>query len=307
MHPGAQSLIDAMTRLKPEPLSAMTPVEARAAFETRHARNVAPPRVVCAVDDRLVDATHPVPVRVYRPQARTGGTLVYFHGGGWVVGSLAMVDALCHDLATQSGCVVVSVDYRLAPEHRFPAALDDAAAVLEALHTGALGFEPGPILVAGDSAGGNIAAVLALMDARAAKILTGQILIYPVTDLRAPHPSMIHFAKGLNLDAQTMQWFARTYLADPALREDWRVSPLAADPSCPPCPALIVTAGYDCLHDEGAAYAQKLSAMGVPTEYIDFPSQIHGFATQTTLGSDAFALRDVIAGFIRRCTRGTNT
>ena len=307
LDPAARAFLDKMIAAAPTPLWQMAPEAARAAFNERAARVVRPACVPCRTEERSFDGPGgAVPVRLYYPPG--GGAdlpaVVYFHGGGWVVGTLAMVDALCHDLCAQSGAIVVSVDYRLAPEHPFPAAIEDAAAVLDGLRAeaGALGLDAGRMVVAGDSAGGNIAAVVALEAAAAGRDLAGQVLIYPVTDLSRAHPTMTEFATGLNLDAATMGWFGDCYQPDRALRGDWRLSPLLAPMAQPAAPALVITAGYDPLHDEGAAYADRLSAAGTQVEYLCFATQIHGFANQTMLGSAPYLLRDAIAGFVRRCT-----
>ncbi|MFV0384737.1 alpha/beta hydrolase [Paracoccus sp. (in: a-proteobacteria)] len=306
MHPSARALIDQMIALAPEPLYQMTPPEARAAFDDRHSRLVRPAiSVGHTVSRRFPGAQAEVPVRLYYPVGAADEdlpVLVYFHGGGWVIGNLETVDALCHDLCAQAQAVVVSVDYRLAPEHPFPAAIEDGQAVLDALRAeaGALRVDARRIFVAGDSAGGNIAASLALIEADAGHSLAGQVLIYPVTDVSTTHSSMLRFASGLNLDAATMQWFGDCYLPDPEMRSDWRASPLLARMTAPPAPALVVTAGYDPLLDEGAAYATRLASAGTPVEYLCFATQIHGFATQTAVSSEGYLLRDVIAGFLRR-------
>lgn len=302
MHPTARAFIDKMIEMGPTPLHQLSAPNARVAFEERILRTLAPPLVNCQTENRTIDGAQ---VRLYHPP-ETGTdvkpVILYFHGGGWVVGDLEMVDPLCHDLCALSGATVISVDYRLAPEHPFPAPLDDGIKVLDWVRDYAdhLQIDPKAVFVAGDSAGGNIAAVLALLQANAGKHLAGQMLIYPVTDISREHNSMRTFATGLNLDAATMAWFADAYQPDPALRSDWRVSPLLAPLTTLPAPALVITAGYDPLVDEGAAYAEHLAQAGTPVEYLCFATQIHGFANQTTLGQDPYLLRDVVAGFVRR-------
>jgi acetyl esterase len=305
MHPSARAFIEKMTALAPTPLHQMTPCDARRVFAERHSKLVAP-TVTCTTKDLVIPgAEADVLVRLYNlPESVTKPTpvLVYFHGGGWVVGDLEMVDSLCHDLCLRSGATVVSVDYRLAPEHPFPAPLQDGRTVLQYLREYAveLNICPLSIVVAGDSAGGNIAAVLALEDAQAGRSLAGQVLIYPVTDISREHGSMDRFAQGLNLDRATMRWFAHAYQPYVQKRQDWRVSPLLAPMHTPSAPALVLTAGYDPLHDEGAAYANQLSQSGTEVEYVCFATQIHGFANQTLLSNDPQALRDLVAGFIKR-------
>jgi acetyl esterase len=214
-----------------------------------------------------------IPVRVYRPEA--GGTppaIVHLHGGGWTLGDLDTHDSTCRDLAAGSGCAVVAVDYRLAPEHPFPAALDDSLAAVSAV--GDLGLDAGRVAVAGDSAGGGLAAIVAreLGDA-----VRHQALIYPVVDARVGvTDSYARYGDGHFLTARDMRWYLDQYAAqaDPA---DPRLSPLAAGDLTGVAPASIVLAGCDPLHDEGAAYARRLADAGVEVELRDFPGQLHPF------------------------------
>ena len=225
----------------------------------------------------------PIPLRLYRPSADgTLPVLVFFHGGGWVVGDIETHDTLCRHLANRSDCAVVSVDYRLAPEHRFPAAVDDcfAATSWVADNAAALGVDPTRLAVGGDSAGGNLAAVVSLLarDAGAPRI-SYQLLIYPATDAAMRHGSVARFAEGYVLTRSTMRWFYEQYLPDRQAAADWRVSPLVAPDLAGVAPALVMTAGYDPLCDEGDAYAERLAAVGVAVQHRRFPGQIHGFTT----------------------------
>lgn len=223
-----------------------------------------------------------IKLRVYTPVA--GGSaalpcLVYFHGGGWVIGDLDTHDALCRTLANETSARVVAVDYRLAPENKYPAAADDAYAAVKWVEQNAakLGIDPNLIAVAGDSAGGNLAAVVALMaKQKGGPRIVFQLLIYPVTQLRAQTESMKSFAEGYFLERRTMDWFCDQYApgADP---KDWRCSPLAAEDLAGLPRAYIVTAGFDPLRDEGKAYADKLNHAGVAAVYVDYPSMVHGF------------------------------
>jgi acetyl esterase len=202
--------------------------------------------------------------------------LVWLHGGGWVIGSAAEALPVARDLAAAAGCVVLDVDYRLAPEHRFPAALDDASAVTRwALeHADEVGGDPQRVAVGGDSAGGNLAAVVAQREDG----LACQVLVYPVTDATWSQPSVAELADGYLLTADMLRWFAEQYLdgADPT---DPAVSPLAADRRslAGSCPALVLTAEYDPLRDEGEAYADRLREAGVPTVAHRYDGQLHGF------------------------------
>ena len=221
-------------------------------------------------------------LRVYTPIAGGGAVLpalVYFHGGGWVIGDLDTHDALCRTLANESGARVISVDYRLAPEHKFPAAADDCFAAVKWVEANAtkLGIDPNRIAVAGDSAGGNLAAVVSLLARqKGGPRIVFQLLIYPVTQWKAATTSMDACAEGYFLEKKAMHWFFDQY-ARGEDANDWRLSPLAA-PDLTGLPrAYVVTAGFDPLRDEGKAYADKLRAAGVPTVHVDYPSMIHGF------------------------------
>jgi acetyl esterase len=249
-----------------------------------------------------------IKLRVYTPVA--GGAtslpcLVYFHGGGWVIGDLDSHDALCRTLANESGARVVAVDYRLAPEHKFPAAAEDCYAATKWVEANAseLGIDANRIAVAGDSAGGNLAAVICLMAKKGGPQLVYQLLIYPVTQFKAETHSMNAFAKGYFLEKQAMTWFFDQYApgTDP---NDWRVSPLAAPDVSGVPKAYIVTAGFDPLKDEGKAYADKLNRAGVAAVYIDYPGMVHGFfnmsavvpTAREAIADAAKALRQAFGG-----------
>ena len=223
-----------------------------------------------------------IAVRVYTPldakDAMLPG-LVFFHGGGFVIGDLDTHDDLCRCLANGSGCRVVAVDYRLAPEHPFPAAVEDCWAAMKwiAEHASDFGIA-GPIAVGGDSAGGNLAAVVAQLAKSEGPRIAFQLLIYPVTQLGGPEmPSMQENAKGYFLERESMQWFTRMYCPDAAQRSDPRLSPLIAKDLSGLPPAYVATAGFDPLRDEGKAYADKLDAAGVPVTHVNYPGMIHGF------------------------------
>jgi acetyl esterase len=245
----------------------------------------------------------PIPARLYR-SAKNGTlpVLVFLHGGGWVVGNIDSHEAMCRHLANRAECAVLSVDYRMGPEHKFPAAVEDcfAATVWTAGNAAALGVDPGRLAVGGDSAGGNLAAVVSLLarDKRAPRI-SCQILIYPATDAAMRHDSVARYAEGYVLTRATMRWFYEQYLRTPDDAADWRVSPLLAPDLSRLPPAYVLTAGYDPLCDEGDAYAARLAAAGVPVTHRRFPGQVHGFVTngrviraaETALDEAAAALK----------------
>jgi acetyl esterase len=241
-----------------------------------------------------------VAARVYWPEARSvRPLLVYLHGGGWVLGSPATHDGICRALTNATGCVVVSVDYRLAPEHPFPAAAEDAYAAVcwAADQAPSLGADGSRLAVAGDSAGGNLAAVVSLMARdRGGPPLRLQILAYPVIDGRQEYPSHAENAEGYLLTTDAMRWFWGHYAPGPADRADPYASPIAAPDLHGLAPALVFTAEYDPLRDEGEAYARALEAAGVPTTLRRYDGQIHGFFTMTTTGSASQrAVREVAA------------
>lgn len=272
------------------PLTGHPPARARAVFDELarglHAA-AGPPLAVKETHDLQVAG---VPVRVYRPD--TAGevvpTVVFVHGGGWVIGSIDSHDdharRLCHDL----GAVVVSVGYRLAPEHPFPAGVDDVTAVFDAVAAdlGAYGGERGPLGVAGDSAGGNLAAVLALHARDTGVDLAAQLLVYPATDLGTEFASLTENADGYFLTRADTLWFAGHYLGgDPARTTDPRVSPARVDTLVGLAPAVVVTAQYDPLRDDGDAYAALLDAAGVTVVHRRFDGLVHGFMGMTGLSA----------------------
>ena len=277
--------------------------EVRAAFESREPT---PGEDVASVEDLEVPGpAGNVPVRVYRPDGASepAPVVVYFHGGGWVLGSIATHDGSCRALANRTGAVVASVGYRLAPEHPYPAALDDcfAATCWVAAHADDLGVDPGRLAVAGDSAGGNLAAAVCLAARdRGGPTIAFQTLVYPVTDLEPDRwPSMTANADGPLLTRAAMDWFIGHYAGDPPPLDDALAAPIrAADLSGLP-PAHVSTAGHDPLQDEGAAYAEALAAAGVPVAHDDFPTLIHGFVGFADVVPAAGEARDAIAAALR--------
>lgn len=225
-----------------------------------------------------------LPAVVYRATDKTDlPVLVYFHGGGFTIGSTSSHDSVCRHLCVEANCIVVSVDYRLAPEHKFPAALDDAYAATRwiAENAGALGGDPGRIAVGGDSAGGNLSAVVCLLARDSAgPDLCFQLLIYPGTDMTESFPSHRTFGEGYLLTSSLLSWFHDNYTPADMDHRDWRVSPLHAQSHAGLPPAHIITAGFDPLQDEGKAYAEKLEASGVPVSFRHYEGMLHGFITQ---------------------------
>ncbi|MEM7404145.1 MAG: alpha/beta hydrolase [Pseudomonadota bacterium] len=247
----------------------------------------------------VVDRNIPGPggelaLRLYRPAEGTRPVIVYYHGGGWVIGSLDTHDGLCRHLASMSGAVVVSVDYRLAPEAPFPAGVEDAYAALAwvAANAVALDVDPARLIVSGDSAGGNLAAVVALMARdQGGPEIAFQALLYPATDMHCTAPSHQLFTQHL-LTPESIAWFQSHYLRGDADRDDWRASPACAQSLADLPAALVLTAGFDPLRDEGHAYHEALLAAGNVSTYRCFDGQIHGFLTLDALIPEALdALR----------------
>ncbi|SLN11737.1 alpha/beta hydrolase [Oceanibacterium hippocampi] len=263
-------------------LDRLDPVAARAQYDRTVKVLDLDPRPVASVRDIAIDgADGPLKARLYHPEnaGERLPLLVYFHGGGWVIGTIESHDSLCRELAIRGDIAVLSVDYRLAPEHRFPAAVDDAHAAFRwaARHAATLGIDPGRIAVGGDSAGGNLAAVTALRTRNEAHRPAFQLLLYPATDLATQSESHRRLADGYLLTAALMDYFSGHYLGDRSAADHPDASPiLAADFSGLP-PAWVLTAGYDPLHHEGEAYAEALSGAGIPVRHRHFPGQIHGF------------------------------
>lgn len=281
----AAALLQAVRAAGIPRMESLAPAAARDLLAALRAKAAVVPPEIAAVQNLAAPGPDgPVPLRLYRPgpgpQARA--CLVYLHGGGWVLGNLDTHDVLCRQIVRAAGVTVIAVDYRLAPEHRFPAGLEDACAALVwiAREAAALDIDPGRIALGGDSAGGNLAAVMALM-ARDGALppIRLQALLYPVTDLTCALPSHGLAADGMMLTGRTMLWFREHYLADPAEAHDWRASPLHAPDLAGVAPCYLVTAGADPLCDEGLAYAARLTAAGVRLTHEHYPGQMHGLFT----------------------------
>lgn len=248
----------------------------------------------------------PLPVRIYLPESKQTAlpVIIYFHGGGWVLGDLDSHDTLCRTLAVKTDAVVVSVDYRLAPEHVFPAALDDADAALRWVAGNASSFngDASRIAVAGDSAGGNLAAALSLLarDQHGPQI-RAQVLLYPAVDLsNLDRQSTLDFAQGYFLTRARMAWFIEQYVPEPNQRSEPLVSPLLASSHTGLPPALTITAGFDPLRDEGEAYAGVLSKAGVSSQLQRYDGVLHGFISMDRWFPEAQQATDLIAGFLRK-------
>jgi acetyl esterase len=309
LDPQAQALIDLIAERGLPLTHTLPPPEARAFYRDRRNFSQPAPRAMAEVRDLAAPGPlGDIPLRLYRPAgvASPAPTLVYYHGGGWVIGDLDTHDVLCRQLADEAGCVVVSVDYRMGPEHRFPAAPDDCLAATRWLQAqaGALGLDASRFAVGGDSAGGNLAAVVSLAwrDAAEPVPLRFQLLIYPATDMRAGAPSHTSNGQGYVLTSDTIAYFQGHYLGRDQLA-DWRASPLLHPDLAGLAPALVLTAGFDPLRDEGRQYADALSAAGSTAQYLCFERQIHGFITMgrvideanLAVGLCALALRRALA------------
>ncbi len=293
LDPDARALIDLMAARGVPATHTLQPVQARQFYRDR--RSFTQPDAPALAEVRDLSAPGPhgaIPLRLYRSAAgdKPLPALVYFHGGGWTIGDLDTHDVLCRELAQRSGGVVVAVDYRLAPEHRFPAAVDDCVAAARWVHgqAAALGIDGARLALGGDSAGGNLAAVVALtLRDEGGPQARLQLLIYPATDMRAVAPSHTTNGQGYVLTADSVNYYRGHYIADRAQWDDWRASPLLHPDLSRLPPALVITAGYDPLRDEGRQYADALSKAGVPTQYVCFERQIHGFITMGRVISEA--------------------
>ena len=285
LHPHARALLDLMAERGVPPTHTLSPADARRMYLERRGYTQPNPKDLSEVRDIQVPADQgphgAIPLRLYKPSLEGQlPVLVYFHGGGWVIGDLDTHDVLCRELAHLSGCAVVAVDYRMGPEHRFPAAVDDcyAATSWVRANAAALGLDAEKIAVGGDSAGGNLAAVVSLMARDAGDLpIRYQLLIYPATDMRQLTNSIQSNGQGYMLTKDTMDYFQAHYTGGEAAYHDWRASPLLAASHANLPPALVLTAGFDPLRDEGIAYAQKMTEAGSTSTHISFERQIHGF------------------------------
>lgn len=290
--PKTRPLLDMIALANEPPPSSMTVAEYRARRQRGRAFiNIPAPDLPVIRDCEIAGAAGPLRARIYDViDAPARPTLVYFHGGGFVFGDVDGHDPLCRRLCAAGRLRVISVDYRLAPEHPFPAAIEDAFAAARCIAAApeAYGADPTRLAIGGDSAGANLAAVAAIRAAREGAFpLKHQLLIYPATQCVGPTPSRERYASGYFMTARDMAWFEEQYIPASADRRDERLSPLLADLPNGLAPAYVVTAGFDPLKDEGAAYAGKLAAAGVGVVHVDYPDQIHGFASFTAFSSVA--------------------
>lgn len=283
----------------------LAPAQARAEIRRTAAAFEGTPMPLAKVRDRRIPGpAGEIPARLYQPLETESPCplLVYFHGGGWVVCDLDTHDACCRFLARHAGVNVLAIDYRLAPEHRFPAAVDDCVAAFRwaVEHAAELGSDPARVAVGGDSAGGNLAAVVAQQTAREGGVQPAmQLLIYPVTDLSTKHESYRLFGKGFFLTEKQMDWYRDHYLPDRSAALDPRASPLLANDLRGLAPACVVTAGFDPLRDEGERYAQRLEAAGVRVTLRRQSDLIHGFVNAPTAGTAPRRAMDEICAALR--------
>jgi acetyl esterase len=286
------ALLEQMAASGGKPLHELTPADARGLMTAMRGEEAPGPDMASVRDTRVRASGGFVPVRVLVPVAQPRGVIVYYHGGGWVIGGLADFDKLGRQLAQRTGCTVVLVDYRLAPEYRFPTAVDDSWAALRWAdeYRAELAGGPVPLIVAGDSAGGNLSAIMA-MRARAAggPPIALQVLVYPVTDCDLESTSYRDPANQLMLSRESMVWFWDHYAPDPEARLHPDASPLRSANFADLPPAVILTAEHDVLRDEGELYATRLVKAGVPVRHQRFAGQMHGFFTMVGLlpGADA--------------------
>jgi acetyl esterase len=280
-----KAMLDQMSQMAMPKLWELGPQAARAAMRSNIFRGGDEP-IGKSEDRTLKTSTGDVPVRIYTPVGASGDALpalVFYHGGGFVLGDLESHDDICRCLANGSGCRVIAVDYRLAPEHPFPAAVDDCWAATQyiAANPKEFGIDASRLAVGGDSAGGNLAAVVSQLAKQngGTPSIKFQLLIYPVTQLGSTQEtvSMRENAKGYFLEKDGMDWFTRCYVTDPTHRTDPRVSPLLCKDLTGLPPAYVITAGFDPLRDEGKDYAEALDKAGVSVTHVHYPSMVHGF------------------------------
>jgi acetyl esterase len=306
LHPQIQRVLQLMAEANLQPFEAMTPAEARAQMEATAQSRQAEPLPVDRVEERVIPGpASDIRLRLYWPRtAAPPPAIVYYHGGGHVIGSLDTHDLVARNLCAGAEALVASVDYRMGPEHRFPAAVDDSYAALEWVHANAAGLDadPGRIGVHGDSAGANLAAVVALLarDAGSPRLRL-QSLVYPVADYGLVGASYDTYAEGYGLLTKgAMVWFRDHYLRTPEDADDWRASPIKTPSLEGVAPAIVVAAECDVLHDDGQRYAEALRRAGVPVEYKEYPGMIHGFFGMMPVVNDAMNAQRVVWAAFKR-------
>ncbi len=291
LDPESQRLIDLMAAANRPAWNTLSPRAARELYlSLRPAAQGPRPAGAKVVDRTIAGPAGDLAVRIYRPASAPADAklpcLVYAHGGGWVFGNLDSHDVLCAQFALEAGIVVFAIDYRLAPEARFPGAFDDVVAGLQwvATNGAAIGVDSSKLAIGGDSAGGNLAAAASIWARdNGGPALRLQLLAYPVTDAVGRAESYRRYEDGYGLNAATMEWFFDHYAPDKAGRGDWRVSPLRAGSLGGLPPALVITAGYDPLRDEGRAYAFRLQQEGTQADLVEFGGMLHGFLSSPML------------------------
>jgi acetyl esterase len=307
LHPQCKSFIDMLAGFGGPPLEQLPVTEARV-VSLGMIEFGGPEEAVTEVQNRSIPGpAGSIALRVYRPVKKTPlPALIFFHGGGFVICSLDTHDRLCRSLANASGCAIISVDYRLAPEHKYPAAVDDAyaATLYVAEHAAEFGVDPNRIAVGGDSAGGNLAAAVSLLSRdRGGPKLKFQLLIYPWIDFKHEGPSMQQFAHDHFLTIEGLDWFRDTYLPSPEAAREISASPANAPDFRGLPPAMVITAGCDPLRDQGEAYARKLQAAGVSVELKRYDGMIHPFlslagvidAAKTAIADAGIALQGALS------------
>ncbi len=306
LDPQAQALMQLMIDKGVPPVNTLSPTEARASYRSRRAFTQPDAPEVFKTEDQLVSYNGiQVPVRVYHPfSAQSQGALpalVYLHGGGWTIGDLDTHDVLCRSLCLKADVVVVSVDYRMGPEHKFPAAFEDAVAAFEwtVKNANLLGIDAKRIAIGGDSAGGNLTAAACLQLRTHTVQPAFQLLIYPATIMWQDTPSYHANGQGYMLTKDSIAYYTDNYLRDRNDAKDWRASPQWAESHAGLPPAFVLTAGYDPLRDEGLMYADALSKAGVSTQYVCFERQIHGFITMGRVMQEANTAVSMCAQVLR--------
>jgi acetyl esterase len=306
LHPQAKAFLNIINVSERIPIHILGAKKARQTYAERPS-HLAPQWVdVFAIDNRIIQQNSlSIPIRIYTPKASSEPLpiCIFYHGGGMVIGSLDGYDTLCRQICVQSQCIVVSVDYRLAPEHKFPAAIDDAYAAFLWIrqHANSFGGDKNSIAVSGDSAGGNLAAVVTILarDQHIAGIKC-QALIYPATAPYANSPSHFAFAKEYFLERETVLWFHESYIRSDNDRKDFRYAPLIAKTLAHLPSALVIVAKYDTLRDEGVAYADRLTSSGVDVTLQEYEGMFHPFVSLAGVLDDGKEAISLISNYLHQ-------